>query len=164
MHAEHAGGCERAVQGFFARLPRSSRVTRTHCAPPGRALLRAKGFCGASGEATACGPNLYEDMAAACEQKEAASNSCTVRNGRKSQNVVSPASRPGVFQIALFKGFSDIPHIPLPPEHSVGRNEATRSPTRENPESWQDSRRPREILLDAGKWEVYGESVTPYTP
>ena len=50
-----------------------------------------------------------------------------------------------MFQIALFKGFPDIPHIPLPPEHSVGRNEATRSPTRENPESWQERRRPREI-------------------
>ena len=55
-----------AVRGFFARLPGSCRVTRTHCAPPERALLRAKGFCGASGEATARGVNLYEDMAAAC--------------------------------------------------------------------------------------------------
>ena len=51
-----------------------------------------------------------------------------------------------MFQIALFKGFPNIPHIPLPPEHSVGRNQATRSPTRENPESWHNRRRPREIL------------------
>ena len=61
------------------------------------------------------------------------------------RHVVSPASRPGVFQIALFKGFPDIPHIPLPPEHSVGKNEATRSPTRENPQSWKEQDRPREI-------------------
>ena len=63
---EHVGGCERAVRGFLARLPGSCRVTRTHCAPPERALLRAKGFCGASGEATVRDVNLYEDMAAAC--------------------------------------------------------------------------------------------------
>ena len=62
------------------------------------------------------------------------------------RHVVSPASRPGVFQIALFKGFPDIPHIPLPPEHSVGKNEATRSPTRENPQSWKEQGRPREIF------------------
>ena len=72
------------------------------------------------------------------------------------RHVVSPASRPGVFQIALFKGFPDIPHIPLPPEHSVGRNEATRSPTRENPESWQERRRPREIYK-CRKWVVKGK-------
>ena len=51
---------------FFAFLPGSSRDTCTHFTPPERALLRVKGFCGASGEATARGVNLYEDMAAAC--------------------------------------------------------------------------------------------------
>ena len=30
------------------------------------ALLCTKGFCGASGEATARGVNLYEDMVTAC--------------------------------------------------------------------------------------------------
>ena len=39
--------------------------TFTQFAPPGRALLRTKGFCGASGEATAHGENLYADMVAA---------------------------------------------------------------------------------------------------
>ena len=63
---EHAGGCEREVRGFFARLPGSCQVTCTHPAPPERALLRVNGFCGASGEATARGVKLYEDMAAAC--------------------------------------------------------------------------------------------------
>ena len=63
---EHVGGCERAVRGFLAWVPGSCRVTRTHCAPPERVLLRAIGFCGASGEATARGVNLYEDMAAVC--------------------------------------------------------------------------------------------------
>ena len=63
---EHAGGCEREVRGFFAFLPGSSRDTCTQFTPPERALLRVKGFCGVSGEATARGVNLYEDMAAAC--------------------------------------------------------------------------------------------------
>ena len=58
---------------------------------------------------------------------------------------VSLACRPGVFQIALFKGFLNIPHIPLPPEHSVGTNEATMAPTPETPESWHIPHRPREI-------------------
>ena len=40
--------------------------TCTHLTPPERALLRTKGFCGALGEATARGVNLYVDMAAAC--------------------------------------------------------------------------------------------------
>ena len=39
-----------------------------------------------------------------------------------------------------------IPHIPLPPEHSVGTNEATMAPTPENPQSWHIPQRPREIL------------------
>ena len=43
----------------------SCQVTCTHSAPPERALLRVNGFCGASGEATARGVNLYEDMVAA---------------------------------------------------------------------------------------------------
>ena len=37
--------------------------------PPEGALLRTNGFCGASGEATARGVNLYEDMVAACFTK-----------------------------------------------------------------------------------------------
>ena len=60
--------------------------------------------------------------------------------------VPDPPPQPIHLRKALFKGFPNIPHIPLPPEHSVGKNEATRSPTRENPESWKDQRRPREIL------------------
>ena len=73
MHVAKNSCCEalvgcvfRSQNGFLAWLPGSCRVTRTHCAPPERALLCAKGFCGASGEATARGVNLYEDMAAAC--------------------------------------------------------------------------------------------------
>ena len=49
-----------------------------------------------------------------------------------------------VVQIALSKGFPNIPHIPLPPEHSVDTNEATMAPTPENPESWHNPQRPRE--------------------
>ena len=32
------------------------------------------------------------------------------------RHFVSTASTPGVFQIALFKGFPNIPHIPAPPQ------------------------------------------------
>ena len=62
----NVGGCEREVRGFFASLPGPCRCNRTHCAPPKRALLRTKGVCGASREATARGVNLYVDMVAAC--------------------------------------------------------------------------------------------------
>ena len=44
-----------------------------------------------------------------------------------------------------FQGLSECtPHTP-PPEHSVGRNQATKAPTPENPLSWHNSARPREI-------------------
>ena len=62
----HAGCCEPAVRAFFAWLPSRCRAICTHSAPPKRALLRTKGFCGASRKATACGVNLYADMVAAC--------------------------------------------------------------------------------------------------
>ena len=73
-HGPQAIGCEVHVSLFrrqngmllVAFLPGSSRDTCTQFTPPERALLRVEGFCGASGEATACGVNLYEDMAAAC--------------------------------------------------------------------------------------------------
>ena len=52
--------------GFLAFLPGSSRLTCTQFTPPGRALLRTKCFCGASGKAAARGVNLYADMVAAC--------------------------------------------------------------------------------------------------
>ena len=45
-----------------------------------------------------------------------------------------------------FQGLSEYTHIPLPPEHSVGTNEATTAPTPENPQSWQLTHRPREIF------------------
>ena len=38
-----------------------------------------------------------------------------------------------------------IPHIALPPEHSAGRNEGTMAPTPENPPSWRNRQRPREV-------------------
>ena len=60
------------------------------------------------------------------------------------KHVVSTACRPRVFQIALFKGFPNIPHIPLPPAHSVTTNEATMAPTPETPQSWHIPQRPRE--------------------
>ena len=80
-------------------------------------------------------------------KKEAASNTCTVRNKQNLKHVVSTACRPRVFQIALFKGFPNIPQIPLPPEHSVGTNKATMAPTPENPESWYNRQRPREFFF-----------------
>ena len=111
--SEHAGGCERAVRGFFAWLPGTCRATRTHRAPPERAFLRVNGFCGASGEATTRGVNLYEDMAAACQQKEAASNTCTVRNGRKSQTCRQSSKQTWGVPNSPFQGLSGYtPHTP----------------------------------------------------
>ena len=60
----HAGYCEPLC--IFAVLGVFRRLTRTQVEPPERALLRTKGFCGASGDATARGVNLYPDMVAAC--------------------------------------------------------------------------------------------------
>ena len=141
---EHAAGCEREVRGFFAFLPGSSRDTCTHFTPPERALLRVKGFCGASGEATACGVNLYEDMS--CLLTKRGSKQHKHRSKWTKISDMSSVQQTWVFQIALFKGFPNIPHIPLPMEHSVGTNEATIAPTAENPESWHIPHRPREIL------------------
>ena len=66
------------------------------------------------------------------------------------KHTVSTACRPGVFQVALFKGFPNIPHIPLPLGHSVVTNEATMAPTPENAPCWHDWHRPREIWLIGG--------------
>ena len=63
---EHADGCEREVRGFFAFLPAHPETPAPTLHPQSEPFLRVKGFCGASGEATARGVNLYEDMAAAC--------------------------------------------------------------------------------------------------
>ena len=54
----------------------------------------------------------------------------------QTKHVVSTACRPRVFQIARFKGFPNIPHIPLPTGHVVGTNEATRAPSLKNTPSW----------------------------
>ena len=42
------------------------RLICTHFSPPKRALLRTNAFCGASGDATACGEDVYPDMVTAC--------------------------------------------------------------------------------------------------
>ena len=107
-----AGCCDLAVQGFLARL--SGSRTCTHVAPPERARLRTKGFCGASGEATARGVNLSEDMVADCRQNEAANHTGTVLNGQKSQTYCPYSMQTWVSRIAIFKGFPNPPHIPPP--------------------------------------------------
>ena len=53
----------------------------------------------------------------------------------------------GVFQVALFEGFRNIPHIPLPPEHSVDTNEATMAPTPQKPPCWHNSACPQEMCI-----------------
>ena len=81
------------------------------------------------------------------------------------------------FQMALFKGFLNIPHIPLPPEHSMGTSEATIVPTPEIPRSWHNRQRPREMemaldrppptavlpmLCAVGSWQVvFGSGQSP---
>ena len=70
-------------------------------------------------------------------------------NGQFSKKYGSgpPPPQPIHLRKALFKGFPNIPHIPLPTGHSVDTNEATTAPTLENPQSWQEIRCPREICL-----------------
>jgi hypothetical protein len=52
------------------------------------------------------------------------------------KHVVSTVCRHRLFQIALFKGFPNIPHIPLPTGHPVSTNRATMAPTPENAPCW----------------------------
>ena len=63
------------------------------------------------------------------------------------KHVVSTACKPGVFRIALFKGFPNMPHIPPPTGHSAGTNETTKAPTPENAPCWHETARPREIYV-----------------
>ena len=63
------------------------------------------------------------------------------------KHVVSTACKPGVFRIALFKGFPNMPHIPPPTGHSAGTNETTKAPTPENAPCWHETARPREISV-----------------
>ena len=64
------------------------------------------------------------------------------KTGETLKGVVSTACRPGVFQIALFKGFPNILRIPPPPSgHSVGTNEATMAATPENAQGWHNPHR-----------------------
>ena len=129
----HAGGCEREARGFFAWLPGSCRCTHTHCAPPKRALLLTKGFCGAS------------------KKRQQATHEPSKTN-ENLKDVVNTACRPRVFQIAHFKGFPNIPHIPTPIGHSRGAIEATTAALSKNAQSWQKQRRHREIY----KWVCNG--------
>ena len=85
--------------------------------------------------------NLYEDMVAA----RAVSN--TVQNGRKSETYSQYNMQTWVFQIALFKGFLNIPHTPLPPEHSVDTNEAMMAPPRKHTKLAQTVHTPRDMEL-----------------
>ena len=66
-------------------------------------------------------------------------------SNRSSVQHADPACRPRVLQKALFKGFLNVPHIPLPTGHSVGTNEATRAPTPKNAQSWQNRNCPQEM-------------------
>ena len=61
------------------------------------------------------------------------------------KHVVGTACRPRVFQIAIFKGFPNIPHMPPAAGHSAGTNEATMATTPENAPHWHETGRPREI-------------------
>ena len=63
------------------------------------------------------------------------------------KHVVSTACKPGVFRIALFKGFPNMPHIPPPTGHSAGTNETTKAPTPENAPYWHETVPPREIYI-----------------
>ena len=73
----------------------------------------------------------------------------TSKKDKNLQHTVSTTCRPRVFQIALFEGFPNIPHIPPPPpmEHVVGTNEVTMTLIPENAPCWHLPYRPREIYI-----------------
>ena len=52
----------------------------------------------------------------------------------ETSNMLSVQQADTVFQIALFKGIPNIPHIPT--GHPADSNEATMAPTLENPPCW----------------------------
>ena len=85
------------------------RLVCTHFSPPESALLQTKGLRGASGDATPRGENLYMDMLAACCQNQSANNIGIAQKGQNVKHTVSTTFRPRVFQIALFKGFPNVP-------------------------------------------------------
>ena len=82
-------------------------------------------------------------------RKEAARNAGTVQNGRKSQTCRQYSIQTWVCQIALFKGFPNLPHMPPPPPmgHTVGPNQATITTTTENPPIWRSRYRPQEKCI-----------------
>ena len=66
---------------------------------------------------------------------------------------------------ALFKGFPNIPHIPLPTGHSVSTNQATMAPTPENAPCWHLPHRPREMCK--GKhfyWALFAKGALAPLP
>ena len=91
-----------------------------------------KGFCGASGEATARGVNLYEDMVADCQQHEAANHTGTVQNGQKSQTCRRCSMRTRGVPNSPLQGLSEYtPHTPPywtanhPPTHPATKKRCT---------------------------------------
>ena len=67
---------------------------------------------------------------------------------RPKQTKISNMSscRPRVFQIALFMGFPNIPHIPPPTGHTLGTNDTTMTTSTENLPSWCNPHCPQEIF------------------
>ena len=112
-----------------------------------RALLRTRGFSGASGEATARGVNLYEDMELPADKRRQWEAHVPSKTDENVKHTVSTTCRPRVFRIALFKGFPNVPHIPPPVGHTVGTHTATITTTSENPPSWCKTQCPQEICL-----------------
>ena len=103
----HEGCGERTRRALFV-LSGLLQDTFTHSALSQHDLFRTNGFCGALGEATARGEYLYVDMASDCGQG-GNRNMHRPKRTKVPHHIVSPTFRPGVFQITLFKGFSNIP-------------------------------------------------------
>ena len=97
--------------------------------PSKRALLCTKGFCGASGEATARGVTLYKGMVAACPKKRQQATQAPSKTDKILKDIVSTACRPRVFQIALFKGFLNIPPPQPEPHETQMRQQGLPPPT-----------------------------------
>ena len=137
---EHAGCCEPVVRGLFAGLADVRRLT---CTPRACSFANQR-FLGCIWGGNSPWSELICGHGGCLLTKEAASNTCTVQNGRKSQRYCQYSMQT---QGAPNSPFQGLPEYTLPTGHPADSNEATMAPTLENPPRWHKCYRPREICL-----------------
>ena len=125
----HAGCCQPAVRGFLALLGRMPSHLHPVCTP------RASPF--------ACQRFLWciGGSNSSIDKRRQQAAHTQYKTDENLSHVVNTACRPRVFQVALCKGFLNLPYIPPPPllGHSAGTNEATKTPTPENAPCWHEA-------------------------